>query len=30
MVAISYGIVADDIEMPRGSKLPLWMIGMTY
>ena len=23
-------VFADDIEMPRGSKIPLWMIGMTY
>ena len=23
-------ILADDIEMPRGNKLPLWMIGMLY
>ena len=23
-------ILADDIEYPRGNKLPLWIIGMTY
>ena len=23
-------ILADDIEMPRGNKLPLWMIGFIY
>ena len=23
-------ILADDIETPRGNKLPLWMIGITY
>lgn len=23
-------ILADDIEYPRGNKLPLWMMGMTY
>lgn len=23
-------VLADDIESPKGNKLPLWMIGMTY
>ena len=23
-------VLADDIESPRGHKLPLWMIGLTY
>jgi len=23
-------VLADDIEMPRGNKIPLWMIGFTY
>jgi len=23
-------VLADDIESPRGNKLPLWMIGMLY
>lgn len=23
-------ILADDIEMPRGAKIPLWMMGLTY
>ena len=23
-------VLADDIEMPRGNRLPLWIVGMTY
>ena len=23
-------VLADDIEYPRGNKLPLWMIGLLY
>lgn len=23
-------VLSDDIEMPRGNKLPLWMIGFLY